>query len=130
MTRTDQWYEFTVNVTLKVNNGTFGIKYDRHGDFTFCAQSAADARAIAGHSVAGEVFSIDTMRIIEIVGSQRIDGPYPSHSDECKGGAHDDCHFRWCKCPHHSAVQFAIEHAQIPLHQPIAVDDDEDREAA
>lgn len=50
-------------------------------------------------------------------------------SDECIGGAHDDCHFLWCTCLHHSAVQFAIEHAQIPLHQPIA-EDDEESEAA
>lgn len=50
-------------------------------------------------------------------------------SDECAGGACDDCHFRWCPCPHHSAVQFAIEHAQIPLHQPIAVDDEESEAA-
>lgn len=30
-------------------------------------------------------------------------------SDECAGGAHDDCYFRWCPCPHHSAVQFELE---------------------
>lgn len=30
-------------------------------------------------------------------------------SDECIGGAHDDCHFLWCTCLHHSAVQFELE---------------------
>lgn len=30
-------------------------------------------------------------------------------SDECAGGACDDCHFLWCTCLHHSAVQFELE---------------------
>lgn len=34
-------------------------------------------------------------------------------SDECEGGAHDDCHFSWCLCPHHSVVQFKAEHPQL-----------------
>lgn len=34
-------------------------------------------------------------------------------SDECLGGAHDDCYFLWCKCLHHSAVQFRVEHPQL-----------------
>lgn len=34
-------------------------------------------------------------------------------SDECEGGAHDDCNFSWCNCPHHSAVQFKLEHPKL-----------------
>lgn len=65
----ERWYEFAVNITLKVNNGSFGIKYDRQGEFRFCAQSAHDARAIAGHHVKGAVSSIDTTQMVQIVGA-------------------------------------------------------------
>lgn len=34
-------------------------------------------------------------------------------SDECAGGACDDCYFSWCVCTHHSAVQFQLEHPQL-----------------
>lgn len=64
----NKYYEFSVRVTLKHNNGTFGIKYERLGEFVFCAQSAADARAIAGPSTAGAKRSIDTTRMVEVVG--------------------------------------------------------------
>jgi len=63
-----RWYEFTVNVTLKINEGSFGIKYERQGEFSFCAQSAHDARAIAGRSVKGATRSIDVARMVELVG--------------------------------------------------------------
>jgi hypothetical protein len=63
----NRWYELTVNVAFKINRGSFGIKHDRHGEFTFCAQSPADARAIAGHHVKGAKCSIDTTRMVEIV---------------------------------------------------------------
>lgn len=68
----ERWYEFTVKVTLKINNGSFGIKYDRQGEFIFCAQSRSDAVAIAGHHVKGGVSTIDTTRIVEIVGSVSV----------------------------------------------------------
>jgi len=66
---TVQWKEFTVSVTRKINSGTFGIKYDRQGEFTFCAKSADDARAIAGHHVKGAMSTIYTTRMVEVVGS-------------------------------------------------------------
>lgn len=31
-------------------------------------------------------------------------------SDECRNGGCEDCNFLWCKCPHHSANQFRVEH--------------------
>lgn len=62
-------YEFTVNVTVKTDRGSFGPYYDRQGEFTFCAQSAHDARAIAGRRVKGSVSTIDTTRMVEVVGS-------------------------------------------------------------
>lgn len=65
----DRWYEFTVNVTIKRNEGSFGINYDRQGEFRFCAKSRDDARAIAGHHVTGATHSIDTTRMIQIVDS-------------------------------------------------------------
>lgn len=34
-------------------------------------------------------------------------------SDECIGGAHDDCNFLWCTCLHHSAIQFEVEHPEL-----------------
>lgn len=34
-------------------------------------------------------------------------------SDECRDGDHDDCHFSWCQCNHHSTVQFALEHPGV-----------------
>jgi len=70
------WKEFTVRVALKVNLGSFGIKYERQGDFTFCARSRDDATAIAGHHVKGEKFSIDQTRIVEIVGSLPAGDPH------------------------------------------------------
>lgn len=64
----DKWIQFTVNVTLKHNLGSFGIKYERLGEFVFCAQSAQDARAVAGPHVKGSKRSIDTTRMVEVVG--------------------------------------------------------------
>jgi hypothetical protein len=64
--------EYTVKVTLKINNGSFGIKYKPQGEFIFCAQSRSDAVAIAGHHVKGATRSIDTTRIVEIVGSVSV----------------------------------------------------------
>lgn len=34
-------------------------------------------------------------------------------SDECQYDDHDLCHFSWCACPHHSAVQFRAEHPGV-----------------
>jgi hypothetical protein len=64
-----RWKEFIVRVTLKINRGSFGIKYDRQGEFRFCAQSAFDARAIAGYHVKGSRSTIDTTRMVEVVDS-------------------------------------------------------------
>lgn len=52
--------------------GSFGIQYDRQGEFRFCAESAHDARAVAGHHVKGVVSSINTTRMVEIVGAVRV----------------------------------------------------------
>jgi hypothetical protein len=68
MTNQTRWYEYTVSITLKVNKGSFGIKYEHQGEFRFCAQSPADARSIAGHSAKGATRSIDVTKIVEIVG--------------------------------------------------------------
>lgn len=76
LTELRYWCEFTIRVTLKINRGSFGMKYDRQGEFTFCARSRNDARAIAGHHVKGERFSIDTTRIVEIVGAISIGDPH------------------------------------------------------
>lgn len=66
--RNQRWYEYAVNVTLKINEGSFGIDYDYQGEFNFCAQSPHDARAIAGYHVKDSVSNVDTTRIVEIVG--------------------------------------------------------------
>jgi hypothetical protein len=63
------WWEFTINLTLKVNRGSFGIKYERQGEFRFCAQSSEAARAVAGHYVKGSTGTIDTTRLVEVVSS-------------------------------------------------------------
>lgn len=76
LTEMRYWHEFTIGVTLKINQGKFGIRYDRQGEFTFCARSRDDARAIAGHHVKGERFSIDTTRMIEIIGAISIGDPH------------------------------------------------------
>lgn len=68
----DKWYEFTVNLTLKINRGSLGIKYDHQGEFIFCAQSPHHARSIAGYHVKDSVSTINTTRIVEIVGSIRV----------------------------------------------------------
>lgn len=34
-------------------------------------------------------------------------------SDECSDGDCSECHFSWCTCVHHSAVQFTLEHPKI-----------------
>lgn len=71
-----RWYEFTINVTIKTNEGSFGINYDRQGEFNLCAQSPHDARAIAGHHVKGAVSTIDTTRMVEVVSSIPIGDPH------------------------------------------------------
>lgn len=105
-----QWIEYTVNVTLKINRGSFGIKYERQGEFTFCAQSRSDAVAIAGHHVKGERTPIDVTRMVQVVGAVPLE---QTQSDECLYGDHDLCNFAWGKCVHHSAVQFELEHPQL-----------------
>jgi hypothetical protein len=106
----NRWIEYAINVTLKINRGSFGIKYDRQGEFRFCARSRSDAVAIAGHHVKGAATSIDTTRMVEIVGAVPLP---PQRSDECLYDDHDLCHFVWCNCPHHSRVQFETEHPQL-----------------
>jgi len=64
--------EFTVNVTLKINQGSFGIKYERQGQFRFCALNERDAVAHAGYLVKGAKRTIDTTRMVEIVGSVSV----------------------------------------------------------
>jgi hypothetical protein len=61
--------EFTVNVTLKINEGKFGIKYERQGQFRFCARSERDAVAYAGYHVKGAKSTIDTTRMVRVVDS-------------------------------------------------------------
>lgn len=34
-------------------------------------------------------------------------------SEQCEDGEHEDCHAVWCRCDHHSAVQFRAEHPQL-----------------
>lgn len=34
-------------------------------------------------------------------------------SDECAAKACSDCFFSWCRCSHHSVVQFELEHPQF-----------------
>ena len=96
------WIEFTVNVTVKINRGTFGIKYVRYGEFRFCAQSRSDAVALAAGNVRdpGE-------RMVQVVGAIPLT---PERSDECLYQDHDLCHVLWCRCPHYSQVQFELEH--------------------
>lgn len=101
------WLEFTVNVTLKINRGSLGIKYDRQGEFRFCAQSADDARAIVGYHAPGAMTSIDVTRMVQVVEATPLP---PQRSDECLSGDCDLCNFAWCLCPHHSVVQFKAEH--------------------
>ncbi len=61
--------EFTVNVTLKINEGSFGIKYERQGEFRFCALNQRDAMAHAGYHVKGATSTIDTTRMVRVVDS-------------------------------------------------------------
>lgn len=63
-----RWYEFAVNVTLKINNGSFGIRYERQGEFIFCAKSRHDAVAIAGYFTKGAMRSVSTTKMVQIVG--------------------------------------------------------------
>ena len=66
------WREFTVNVTIKINEGSFGIKYERQGEFRFCAASRKDAVAQSGYHVKDSKSTIDTTRMVEIVGSVSV----------------------------------------------------------
>lgn len=70
--RHDSWTQFTVNVTLK-HVSKFGIHFERLGEFVLCAQSHHDAISIAGPSTAGAKRSIDTTRIVEVVGMVTVD---------------------------------------------------------
>ena len=106
----DRWIEFEVNITLKINRGSFGIEYERQGTFRFCAQSERDAVAIAGHHVKDAKTSIDVTRMVQVVGAIPVQ---PDRSDECLYQDHDLCNFSWCRCPHHSAVQFRVEHPRV-----------------
>jgi hypothetical protein len=46
-------------------------------------------------------------------------------SDECEANEHDSCNFLWCVCPHHSAVQFALEHPGLKSLSEIASEQEE-----
>jgi len=64
-----RWKEFTVNVTLKINRGSLGVKYERQGEFRFCALNQRDAMAYAGYHVKGAKSTIDTTRMVRVVDS-------------------------------------------------------------
>lgn len=68
----ERWIEFTVQITLKINEGSFGIHFDRQGEFRFCAQSREDARAIAGHWVKGATRSFNIEKLVQIVDSNPV----------------------------------------------------------
>jgi|ERR1051326_517118 hypothetical protein len=108
----NRWIEFTVNVTVKINRGTFGIKYERYGEFRFCARSRSDAVTLAASNVRGE-----GERMVQVVGAIPLP---PERSDECLYQDHDLCNFAWCRCPHHSRVQFEIEHPQLKSLREVA----------
>lgn len=36
--------------------------------------------------------------------AQLVRDQNPTLSHECEGGAHDDCHYPHCECPHHRAI--------------------------
>jgi hypothetical protein len=101
----NHWIEFTVSITVKINRGTFGIKCERYGEFKFCAQSRSDAVTLAAGNVKGP-----GERMVQVVGAIPIG---QRHSDECDVGDHDFCNFAWCRCSHHSRVQFELEHPQL-----------------
>lgn len=106
----NRWIECEISIVHKINRGSFGIKYERQGTFRFCARSEDDAVAVAGHHVMGATTSIDTSQMVQVVGAIPVQ---PDRSDECLYQDHDLCNFAWCKCPHHSAVQFKLEHPQL-----------------
>lgn len=64
----EQWIDVTVNVTIRQNLGSFGISYDRQGEFRFCARSREEAVGIAGHFVKGATRPISDVRMAQIVG--------------------------------------------------------------
>ena len=65
----ERWLDFTVSITLKHNLGSFGIRREYLGEFRFCAKSRAEAVTIAGLFTKDESLSIDTQKLVEIVGS-------------------------------------------------------------
>jgi hypothetical protein len=48
-----------------------------------------------------------------------------SYSEECEAGDHDDCNYGWCKCRHHSAVAFALEHPGLKSCREVASEQEE-----
>ncbi len=112
-----RWIEFCVNVTVKINRGSFGIKYERYGEFRFCAQSHSDAVSLAASNVKGE-----GERMVHVVGAIPLP---PERSDECLYQDCDLCHFAWCRCPHHSRVQFELQHPQLKSPREVASEHEE-----
>lgn len=49
-----RWYEFTIMLAIKRNYGSFGIKREYCGVFTFCARSRAEAVMLAGGNAKGQ----------------------------------------------------------------------------
>lgn len=76
LTQIRRWYQFTVNITFKINEGSLGIRHYRQGEFIFCAQSRDDARTIAGHHLKGATLPVDVTRMIQIVDSVPIGDPH------------------------------------------------------
>ena len=51
-------------------------------------------------------------------------------SEECLASAHDSCFYLWCRCPHHSQVQFELEHPQLKSLSEITSEQREMEDAA
>lgn len=102
------WFDFTIKVTLKKNNGSFGFKRERH-EFRFCAQSRNDAISLALSNVPsrGWPYEEREFQVTDNVPADR------AISDECRNAGCEDCNFLWCQCGHHSAVAFQLEHQQL-----------------
>lgn len=104
----NRWYEFEINVTLKVNRGSFGVKRERH-TFHFCAHSREDAVELACGNVPSQGYPFDE-REFQVLSCVLVER---ETSDECLYGDHDLCTLRWCGCVHHSEEQFRLEHPQL-----------------
>lgn len=57
----NRWFEYIVNVTVKINRGTFGIKYERLGEFRFCSTTPHEASLAAAQNVRPREFGETVM---------------------------------------------------------------------